>query len=108
MESYHTDDEDNEVEEKMNRLLEMFPQLTRKEVLEVSRKSRGFTAFQHKRHYPAISLCTVLINSPFYSPISSCSKHLVLFHFQVIGSTSTLDGAITACLFKYGDKEGTY
>lgn len=37
MESYDTDDEDNELEEKMVRLLEMFPQLTRTELLEVSR-----------------------------------------------------------------------
>lgn len=33
--SDHTDDEDSELEEKANRLLEMFPQLTRKELLEV-------------------------------------------------------------------------
>uniref|UniRef100_UPI0037E70398 SWI/SNF-related matrix-associated actin-dependent regulator of chromatin subfamily A containing DEAD/H box 1A n=1 Tax=Semicossyphus pulcher TaxID=241346 RepID=UPI0037E70398 len=56
-ESDHTDDEDNEMEDKRNRLLEMFPQLTRKELLEV------------------------------------------------IASTSTLDGAIAACIFKFGDKE---
>lgn len=37
VESYDTDDEDNELEEKMDRLLEMFPQLTRTELLEVSR-----------------------------------------------------------------------
>lgn len=37
VESYDTDDEDNELEEKMVRLLEMFPQLTRTELLEVSR-----------------------------------------------------------------------
>ncbi|XP_044052564.1 SWI/SNF-related matrix-associated actin-dependent regulator of chromatin subfamily A containing DEAD/H box 1A [Siniperca chuatsi] len=57
LESDHTDDEDNELEEKMNRLLEMFPQLPRTELLEV------------------------------------------------IGSTSTLDGAVAACLLKFGDKE---
>ncbi len=39
MESDHTDDEDKELDEKMNRLLEMFPQLTKKELLEVSRDS---------------------------------------------------------------------
>ncbi|XP_059193202.1 SWI/SNF-related matrix-associated actin-dependent regulator of chromatin subfamily A containing DEAD/H box 1A [Centropristis striata] len=54
---YHTDDEDSELEEKMSRLLEMFPQLTRMELLEV------------------------------------------------VGSTSTLDGAVAACLLKFGDKE---
>ncbi|XP_044229844.1 SWI/SNF-related matrix-associated actin-dependent regulator of chromatin subfamily A containing DEAD/H box 1A [Thunnus albacares] len=53
----HTDDEDNELEEKTNRLLEMFPQLKRKELMEV------------------------------------------------IGSTSTLEGAVAACLMKFGDKE---
>lgn len=106
MVSSRADDEDHEVEEKMTRLLEIFPQLTRKEVLEVSRRSRGFTAFSTK-DYPALSLCTILINIPsLNSSISSCSKHVVLLLFQVIGSTSTLDGAITACLFKYGDKEG--
>ncbi|XP_034397575.1 SWI/SNF-related matrix-associated actin-dependent regulator of chromatin subfamily A containing DEAD/H box 1A isoform X2 [Cyclopterus lumpus] len=55
--SDHTDDEDNEMDEKMNVILEMFPQLTRTELLEV------------------------------------------------IGSTSTLDGAVAACLLKFGDKE---
>ncbi|XP_040898949.1 SWI/SNF-related matrix-associated actin-dependent regulator of chromatin subfamily A containing DEAD/H box 1A isoform X2 [Toxotes jaculatrix] len=55
--SDHTDDEDNELEEKINSLLEMFPQLTRKEVLEVVR------------------------------------------------STSTLDGAVSVCLLRFGDKE---
>ncbi|XP_040011692.1 SWI/SNF-related matrix-associated actin-dependent regulator of chromatin subfamily A containing DEAD/H box 1A [Xiphias gladius] len=54
--SDYTDDEDNELEDKMNRLLEMFPQMTRKELLEV------------------------------------------------IGSTSTLDGAVAACLLKFDDK----
>lgn len=29
-----------------------------------------------------------------------------MFHFQIIGSTSTLDGAVAACLLKFGDKEG--
>ncbi|XP_072243863.1 SWI/SNF-related matrix-associated actin-dependent regulator of chromatin subfamily A containing DEAD/H box 1A [Leuresthes tenuis] len=57
--SEHTDetDEDNELDDKMNRLLMMFPQLTRTQLLEV------------------------------------------------IGSTSTLDGAVAACLLKFGDKE---
>nr|XP_046243610.1 SWI/SNF-related matrix-associated actin-dependent regulator of chromatin subfamily A containing DEAD/H box 1A [Scatophagus argus] len=55
VESYHTDDEDIEIEEKMNRLLEMFPQSTRTELLEV------------------------------------------------IGSTSTLDGAVNACLKRFAD-----
>ncbi|XP_035494680.1 SWI/SNF-related matrix-associated actin-dependent regulator of chromatin subfamily A containing DEAD/H box 1A isoform X2 [Scophthalmus maximus] len=54
----HTDgDDDNDLEEKVARLLEMFPQLTRKELLEV------------------------------------------------IGSTSTLEGAVDACFLKFGDKE---
>jgi len=51
---------------------------------------------------------------------ASCNVHTVhkkqshklscfsLFHFQVIGSTSTLDGAVAACLLKFGDKEGKY
>ncbi|XP_067377424.1 SWI/SNF-related matrix-associated actin-dependent regulator of chromatin subfamily A containing DEAD/H box 1A isoform X2 [Channa argus] len=55
--SDHTDEEDNELEEKMAKLLELFPQLTRKELLEV------------------------------------------------IGSTSTLDGAVAACLLKFDNKE---
>ncbi|TDH12784.1 hypothetical protein EPR50_G00051590 [Perca flavescens] len=55
--SDYTDDEDKEMEENMNRVLEMFPQLSRTEVLEVIR------------------------------------------------STSTLDGAVAACLLKFGDKE---
>ncbi|XP_070689585.1 SWI/SNF-related matrix-associated actin-dependent regulator of chromatin subfamily A containing DEAD/H box 1A [Pempheris klunzingeri] len=57
LESDHTDDEDKELDEKMNRLLEMFPQLTRQQVLEV------------------------------------------------IGSTSTLDGAVAACLLVFDDKK---
>ncbi|XP_035514995.1 SWI/SNF-related matrix-associated actin-dependent regulator of chromatin subfamily A containing DEAD/H box 1A-like, partial [Morone saxatilis] len=57
VESHDTDTEDNEVEDKVCRLLEMFPQLTRTMVLEV------------------------------------------------IGSTSTLDGAVAVCLSKFGDKE---
>lgn len=52
-----SNEEDDEMDEKMNVILEMFPQLTRTEVLEV------------------------------------------------IGSTSTLDGAVAACLLKFGDKE---
>ncbi|KAG8011946.1 SWI/SNF-related matrix-associated actin-dependent regulator of chromatin subfamily A containing DEAD/H box 1B [Nibea albiflora] len=55
---YHTDEEDDELEKKKSRLLEMFPQLTRTDVMEV------------------------------------------------IESTSTLDGAVAACLLKFGDKEG--
>ncbi|XP_034728991.1 SWI/SNF-related matrix-associated actin-dependent regulator of chromatin subfamily A containing DEAD/H box 1A isoform X1 [Etheostoma cragini] len=55
--SDHTDDEEQEMEENINRLLEMFPQLSRTEVLEVIR------------------------------------------------STSTLDGAVAACLLRFGDKE---
>ncbi|XP_029016897.1 SWI/SNF-related matrix-associated actin-dependent regulator of chromatin subfamily A containing DEAD/H box 1A [Betta splendens] len=51
-------DEDSQLEEKADRLLEMFPQLTRKEVLEI------------------------------------------------VGSTSTLDGAVAACLLRFGDKGG--
>uniref|UniRef100_A0A1A8CMH2 DNA helicase n=1 Tax=Nothobranchius kadleci TaxID=1051664 RepID=A0A1A8CMH2_NOTKA len=51
------EDEDNEVDEKMNKLLEMFPQLKRTDLLEV------------------------------------------------IGSTTTLEGAVAVCLLKYGDKE---
>ncbi|XP_033476037.1 SWI/SNF-related matrix-associated actin-dependent regulator of chromatin subfamily A containing DEAD/H box 1A [Epinephelus lanceolatus] len=58
--SYHTDDEDNELEEKMNRILEIFPHLPRTELLEI------------------------------------------------IGSTSTLDGAVAACLLKFGDKEAPH
>ncbi|KAE8292071.1 SWI/SNF-related matrix-associated actin-dependent regulator of chromatin subfamily A [Larimichthys crocea] len=57
-EAYHTDEEDDEQEKKSSRLLEMFPQLTRTDVMEV------------------------------------------------IGSTGTLDGAVAACLLKFGDKEG--
>ncbi|XP_075955516.1 SWI/SNF-related matrix-associated actin-dependent regulator of chromatin subfamily A containing DEAD/H box 1A [Anarhichas minor] len=54
----HTDeDDDDEMDEKMNTILEMFPQLTRTEVLEV------------------------------------------------IGSTSTTEGAVAACLLKFGNKE---
>ncbi|KAM9858607.1 SWI/SNF-related matrix-associated actin-dependent regulator of chromatin subfamily A containing DEAD/H box 1A-like [Aulostomus maculatus] len=52
-----TDDDDTVQEEKLNTLLEMFPQLTRKDALEV------------------------------------------------IGSTSTLDGAVASCLLMFGDKE---
>ncbi|XP_016898195.1 SWI/SNF-related matrix-associated actin-dependent regulator of chromatin subfamily A containing DEAD/H box 1A-like [Cynoglossus semilaevis] len=57
--SIHTisDDEGNKMEDKINRLLEMFPRLTRTQVL------------------------------------------------KVIKSTSTLDGAVAACLLEYGDKE---
>ncbi|KAM4745184.1 SWI/SNF-related matrix-associated actin-dependent regulator of chromatin subfamily A containing DEAD/H box 1A [Anableps anableps] len=55
--SRHTDDEDEEMDEKINKLLEMFPQLSRTEVLEVT------------------------------------------------GTTSTLEGAIAACLLRFGDKE---
>ncbi|KAM9360072.1 SWI/SNF-related matrix-associated actin-dependent regulator of chromatin subfamily A containing DEAD/H box 1A [Symphorus nematophorus] len=51
------DEDDKEMEEKMSRLLEMFPQLTRTELVEV------------------------------------------------VGSTSTLDGAVAACLLKFGDNE---
>ncbi|XP_054466432.1 SWI/SNF-related matrix-associated actin-dependent regulator of chromatin subfamily A containing DEAD/H box 1A [Anoplopoma fimbria] len=57
--SDHTDEEDNELDDKMSVILEMFPQLTRKELLEV------------------------------------------------IGSTSTLDGAVAACLLRFGDKEAS-
>ncbi|XP_034547870.1 SWI/SNF-related matrix-associated actin-dependent regulator of chromatin subfamily A containing DEAD/H box 1A isoform X2 [Notolabrus celidotus] len=56
-ESDHSDDEDHEIGEKMNKLVEMFPQLTRGELL------------------------------------------------KVIGSTSTLEGAVAACIFQFGDKE---
>ncbi|KAM9858606.1 SWI/SNF-related matrix-associated actin-dependent regulator of chromatin subfamily A containing DEAD/H box 1A-like [Aulostomus maculatus] len=52
-----TDDDDTVLEEKMNTLLEFFPQLTRKEALEV------------------------------------------------IGSTSTLHGAVTSCLLMFNDKK---
>uniref|UniRef100_A0A1A7YM30 DNA helicase n=1 Tax=Iconisemion striatum TaxID=60296 RepID=A0A1A7YM30_9TELE len=52
-----TEEGDNEMEEKMNKLLEMFPQLKRTDLLEV------------------------------------------------IGSTSTLEGAVALCLLKFGDKE---
>lgn len=55
--SYHTDDEDEEMEEKISKLLEMFPQLSRTEVLEIA------------------------------------------------GSSSTLEGAVAACLLRFGDKE---
>ncbi|XP_017269083.1 SWI/SNF-related matrix-associated actin-dependent regulator of chromatin subfamily A containing DEAD/H box 1A [Kryptolebias marmoratus] len=55
--SDYTDDEDNDMDEKMNKLLEMFPQLTRTDVLEIIR------------------------------------------------DTSTLEGAVAACLLKFGDKE---
>uniref|UniRef100_A0A3P8WTQ0 DNA helicase n=1 Tax=Cynoglossus semilaevis TaxID=244447 RepID=A0A3P8WTQ0_CYNSE len=57
--SIHTilDDGDNEMDNKINQLLEMFPRLTRTQVL------------------------------------------------KVIKSTSTLDGAVAACLLEYGDKE---
>nr|XP_020458120.1 SWI/SNF-related matrix-associated actin-dependent regulator of chromatin subfamily A containing DEAD/H box 1 [Monopterus albus] len=55
--SDHTDDGDNELEEKMSKLLELFPHLSRTELLEVS------------------------------------------------GRTSTLDGAIAACLLEFGDKD---
>ncbi|XP_041792744.1 SWI/SNF-related matrix-associated actin-dependent regulator of chromatin subfamily A containing DEAD/H box 1A [Chelmon rostratus] len=58
VETHHTDDEDNDLEDKVSRLQEMFPQLTRTELL------------------------------------------------GVIGTTSTLDGAVAACLLKFGDKEG--
>ncbi|XP_058491845.1 SWI/SNF-related matrix-associated actin-dependent regulator of chromatin subfamily A containing DEAD/H box 1A [Solea solea] len=54
--SHHVDDEDSELEAKIDRLLEMFPQLRREELLEV------------------------------------------------IEDTSTMDGAIAACLLKFGDK----
>uniref|UniRef100_A0A7N9APQ4 DNA helicase n=1 Tax=Mastacembelus armatus TaxID=205130 RepID=A0A7N9APQ4_9TELE len=30
------------------------------------------------------------------------------FHFQVTGSTSTLDGAVAACLLRFGNKEGHF
>ncbi|CAG5923815.1 unnamed protein product [Menidia menidia] len=50
-------DEDNKLDEKINRLLEMFPQLSRTQLLEVT------------------------------------------------GNTSTLDGAVAACLLSFGDKE---
>ena len=48
MVSDHTDetDEDNELDDKMNRLLVMFPQLTRTQLLEVGLgKSRGILTF---------------------------------------------------------------
>lgn len=51
-------DVDNELDDKLNRLMEMFPELTRLDALEI------------------------------------------------VESTSTLDGAVAACLLKYGDKEG--
>ncbi|KAL6114062.1 smarcad1 [Pungitius sinensis] len=53
----HTDVEDSELNDKMSSILEMFPQLTRTDLLEI------------------------------------------------IGSTSTLEGAVAACLLKFGDKE---
>ncbi|XP_020499117.1 SWI/SNF-related matrix-associated actin-dependent regulator of chromatin subfamily A containing DEAD/H box 1A [Labrus bergylta] len=56
-ESDHTDEEDHDIEEKINKLLEMFPQLTRTELI------------------------------------------------QVVESTSTLEGAVAACIFQFGDKE---
>lgn len=52
-------DDDNELDDKLNRLMEMFPELTRPDALEI------------------------------------------------VESTSTLDGAVAACLLKYGDKEGS-
>ncbi|XP_071763311.1 SWI/SNF-related matrix-associated actin-dependent regulator of chromatin subfamily A containing DEAD/H box 1A [Centroberyx gerrardi] len=51
-----TDDDDKELEEKMTKLLEIFPQMKREDLLEV------------------------------------------------IGSTSTLDGAVAVCIMKFGDK----
>ncbi|XP_040051896.2 SWI/SNF-related matrix-associated actin-dependent regulator of chromatin subfamily A containing DEAD/H box 1A [Gasterosteus aculeatus] len=53
----HTDAEDDELNDKMSSILEMFPQLTRTDLLEI------------------------------------------------IGSTSTLEGAVAACLLRFGDKE---
>uniref|UniRef100_H3DJN5 DNA helicase n=1 Tax=Tetraodon nigroviridis TaxID=99883 RepID=H3DJN5_TETNG len=53
----HKDDEDGELEEKISRILEMFPQLTRTQLLDV------------------------------------------------IQSTATLEGAVAACLLKYGDEK---
>ncbi|XP_034026378.1 SWI/SNF-related matrix-associated actin-dependent regulator of chromatin subfamily A containing DEAD/H box 1A isoform X2 [Thalassophryne amazonica] len=52
-------DDDSEMEDKMSTLVEMFPQLTREELLDV------------------------------------------------IGATSTIDGAVAVCLLKFGDKEAT-
>ncbi|XP_022613545.1 SWI/SNF-related matrix-associated actin-dependent regulator of chromatin subfamily A containing DEAD/H box 1 [Seriola dumerili] len=57
--SDHTDDEDNELDAKMNRLLEIFPHLTRTQLVEV------------------------------------------------IGSTTTMDQAISICLLRFGDEETT-
>ncbi|KAM9392350.1 SWI/SNF-related matrix-associated actin-dependent regulator of chromatin subfamily A containing DEAD/H box 1A [Pholidichthys leucotaenia] len=54
---YYTDDEDNELDDKLNNLLEKFPEIKRQDALEI------------------------------------------------IGSTSTMEGAVAACILKFGDKE---
>lgn len=95
-EAYHTDEEDDEQEKKSSRLLEMFPQLTRTDVMEVSRgldpSAQNTLAGSNSAIVPLIS-CFSQYKAP-------CSV------FQVIGSTGTLDGAVAACLLKFGDKEG--
>lgn len=47
------DDTDNELDDKLNRLIEMFPQLTRPDALEVSLNKR-FCLFMHQCQFPSI------------------------------------------------------
>lgn len=103
MESYDTDDEDNDVDDKMNRLLEMFPQLTRVELMDVSVEQRlgSFSALDVLSDYDFVH-CIEKQSFANSRPL------LVLLCSQVVGSTTTLEGAVAACLLKYGDKEGKY
>lgn len=80
----NTDDEDDELEGKVSRILEMFPQLTRIQLLDVS--------LFHQPHRD--NFCSAVL--------------YILLYFQVIQSTATLEGAVAACLLKYGDKEGEF
>lgn len=80
----NTNDEDSELDEKVSRILEMFPQLTRIQLLDVS--------FLHHPHL--YNFCLAILN--------------ILLYFQVIQSTPTLEGAVAACLLKYGDKQGKF
>lgn len=48
MDLHDTDEDDDELENKMSRLLEMFPQMTRTQVLEVS-SNRALQLFSTER-----------------------------------------------------------
>lgn len=59
-----------------------------------------------KNTFASCYLGTVDEKQTLYLVIFPIQSTLFLFCFQVIRSSSTLDGAVAQCILKFGDKEG--